>query len=117
MTTLPASRDGLPNFCGAEDVVAEAIAHGRGRPIFLGENGIGIVLAWSGNECRVDILDRGPGIDRSIADRLGEPFVSSDMRWRRRWPCRTRSCVPGLSSWRQRIAIGDPGFGRILATA
>ena len=37
MTTLPGSRDGLPDFCGAEDVVAGAIAQDRDSPVFLGD--------------------------------------------------------------------------------
>jgi len=39
--------------------------------------GVELELGWAAGECRVDILDRGPGIDRNIAGRIGEPFVST----------------------------------------
>ncbi|MCK9283092.1 MAG: ATP-binding protein [Rhodocyclaceae bacterium] len=39
--------------------------------------GIEIDASWDARECRIDILDRGPGIDRSVAERIGEPFVST----------------------------------------
>ena len=39
--------------------------------------GIALRAAWTEEVLTVDILDRGPGIDPSIAARLGEAFVSS----------------------------------------
>jgi len=36
-----------------------------------------IAFAWDETAVRVDILDDGPGFDRSILSRLGEPYLSS----------------------------------------
>jgi hypothetical protein len=38
MGELPEYVDGLPNLCGSEQQIQEAIAAGRARPVFLGEN-------------------------------------------------------------------------------
>ena len=40
MTPLPEVHDGLPNFCGAEDAVAEALARTADAPVFLPDSGI-----------------------------------------------------------------------------
>ncbi len=40
METLPRTRDGLPNLCGAEDVVARTIADARGQRVFLPESDV-----------------------------------------------------------------------------
>ncbi len=68
---------GTPPLLSADRTLDQALLNLLDNAADASPGGIGIVLAWSGNECRVDILDRGPGIDRSIADRLGEPFVST----------------------------------------
>jgi len=36
-----------------------------------------IVTNTAPDQCRINILDRGPGLDVAIAQRLGEPFISS----------------------------------------
>lgn len=38
---------------------------------------VGVVLAVRGNEFCLDIEDDGPGIDPAVAERLGQPFVST----------------------------------------
>jgi hypothetical protein len=40
MKTLPENRDGLPNICGAEDAVVDAIARACDTPVFLAESDI-----------------------------------------------------------------------------
>ena len=40
MKTLPETRDGLPNICGAEDAVADAMARACDTPVFLAESDI-----------------------------------------------------------------------------
>lgn len=40
MESLPRNEDGLPNFCGAEDLVARTIADANSRPVFLADSGI-----------------------------------------------------------------------------
>ena len=99
MTTLPASRDGLPNFCGGEDVVAEAIAHGRGRPIFLGENGIAFDRVRAG--CAIALHMHQPLI----------PAGGDDLR--------SAALIGNLQAMEAHPAIGDnhnaPAFRRCYA--
>jgi len=40
MPSLPEIADGLPNLCGAEEAIADAIARGRDAPVFLPESDI-----------------------------------------------------------------------------
>ncbi len=40
MPALTEAADGLPNLCGAEDAIADAIARGRDAPVFLPESDI-----------------------------------------------------------------------------
>ena len=40
MTQISEYVDGLPNLCGQEAAVEQAIAEARGRPVYLGQGGI-----------------------------------------------------------------------------
>ncbi|MFM8442200.1 MAG: hypothetical protein ACKN9W_02530 [Methylococcus sp.] len=40
MTQISEYIDGLPNLCGQEAAVEQAIAEARGRPVYLGQGGI-----------------------------------------------------------------------------
>src|SRR5215213_200758 len=37
MAELPECVDGLPNLCGSEQLIDEAVAAGRDQPVFLGQ--------------------------------------------------------------------------------
>jgi hypothetical protein len=40
MSALPESVDGLPNICGSEPIVDQAIRQGQARNVFLADGGI-----------------------------------------------------------------------------
>ncbi len=39
--------------------------------------GVEVCGTWDDSQCTVDILDRGPGLDASVAPRIGQPFYTT----------------------------------------
>ncbi len=51
-----------------------ADANGASRE---GEEALSFLASWDNECCRIDILDRGPGLQEDMVKRLGQPFASS----------------------------------------
>ena len=62
-------------------VTRPEIVHGLGNFISnakqFARTEVRVVVEWSSEHCRVDVLDDGPGFPPHILSRLGEPYVST----------------------------------------
>ena len=78
MRQLPETIDGLPNICGAEDEVAEAIADSREQPAFLHDSGIDFGRIRSA--CAVALHMHQP-LTPSGGDDLATARLISNLQW------------------------------------